>query len=125
MKNADRALDLFSRLEAIGIKLLIDDFGSGYSNLEYLSYIPVDYIKIDKSLIDRGLAEDGQDTVIREIIRMSKDLDKITVAEGVETADQLQKLEALGCDEIQGYYFDRPLTSEDALELIQKPKYDK
>jgi EAL domain-containing protein (putative c-di-GMP-specific phosphodiesterase class I) len=96
-------------LKSLGVRLAIDDFGTGYSSLSYLKRFPVDVVKIDKSFVD-GL---GQDTVestvdteiVAAVIRMSVGLGVRTVAEGVETIAQVDKLRQLGCSLVQGFYF--------------------
>ncbi|MBF0470185.1 MAG: EAL domain-containing protein [Gammaproteobacteria bacterium] len=100
---------LFLDLKGLGVKLSIDDFGTGYSSLSYLKHFPVDHLKIDRSFIGQ-LREGGTDeALVRAIISMGKNLGLQLVAEGVEELDQLQLLQQLECDFIQGYYFSRPL----------------
>ena len=94
----------------------MDDFGTGYSSLGYLSYIPVDVIKIDKSLVDTYLVE-GQDHLIDNVISLFHDLGKQIIVEGVETKDQTGRLSEFGADIIQGYYFSKPLLPEEAIRF--------
>lgn len=109
------AMKLFSDFTAIGVRLTLDDFGTGYSSINYLTYIPVYKIKLDKSFVDIYLHE-GKDAVIDNIIRLSHCLGlKITV-EGIEEKKQCDRLKDFSCDYIQGYYFSRPLTG-DEIEL--------
>ena len=96
--------------------LLMDDFGTGYSALGYLSYIPVDVIKLDKSLVDTYLVE-GQDQFINNVIGLVHDLGKKIIVEGVETADQVRRLAAFGADVIQGYYYSKPLPPDEAIRF--------
>ncbi|MCC6076223.1 EAL domain-containing protein [Pseudomonas sp. GCM10022188] len=96
-------------LKALGVHLAVDDFGTGYSSLAYLSRFPIDKLKIDKSFID-GLGQDARaDKIVATIIAMGKGLDLHVVAEGVESAAQLELLRAHGCDAVQGYLSGRPL----------------
>lgn len=116
MSNAADSLRLLSSFSSMGIRVLLDDFGSGYANFEYLSYIPADVIKLDKTLIDTYLNEENKDT-ISYLITISHKLKKQVVAEGVETAEQYRMLRDMGCDYIQGYYFSRPVKAEEAVKL--------
>jgi diguanylate cyclase (GGDEF)-like protein len=103
------AMKLFADFTAIGVNLALDDFGTGYSSINYLTYIPVRKIKLDKSFIDTYLHE-GKDAVIDNIIRLSHCLGlKITV-EGIEKKEQCSRLKDFSCDYIQGYYFSAPVT---------------
>lgn len=109
---------LFNQLRDAGCTIALDDFGTGYSSLSYLRRIPVDYIKIDQSFI-RDMSTNKDDNVlVSTIIAMSKSLGKKVVAEGVETEQQLQQLTELGCDLIQGYYFSKPLSSDDLVNYL-------
>ena len=109
MQNPEQAARLLVQLKEMGVHLAMDDFGTGYSSLAYLKRFPVDSIKIDRSFI-QGLPGDEEDaTITQAVIAMAHSLRLRTIAEGVETAEQLAFLERLGCDEIQGYYFSKPL----------------
>ena len=106
---------LLKKLQDAGISLSLDDFGTGYSSLKYLTYIPVDYLKLDKSIIDSYLTEEAHEKeyFIRDIISLAHDLGKKIVVEGVETAWQAKRLKSFGCDIIQGYYYSRPISPEE------------
>ncbi len=106
---------LFERFKALGIRLLMDDFGTGYSSLGYLTYIPVDVIKLDKSLVDAYLI-DGKDSFIRDVICLVHDLDKEMIIEGVEEDWQFKRLKDFRADTIQGYFFSKPLPPEEAIK---------
>lgn len=99
-------------LKALGVTISIDDFGKGYSSLSYLSYFPVDTLKIDKTFIDEFI-ETGDSPIARAIIAMAHSLHLSVVAEGVEVREQLIFLKDHRCDMIQGYYFSRPLPAID------------
>ena len=97
----------------------MDDFGTGYSSLGYLSYIPVDVIKLDKSLVDTYLV-DGKDLFIQDVINLVHDLDKEMIIEGVEEEWQFKRLQEFGADTIQGYYFSKPIPADQAIVFKTK-----
>ena len=112
MENPEQAVAKMKVLRAKGIHLSIDDFGTGYSSLSYLKRFPIDTLKIDRSfVIDAETNEDDQE-IIKTIIAMARNLGMDTVAEGVETKEQLDFLVRQGCHIIQGYYLGRPMPSE-------------
>ena len=98
---------IFNRLVESGIQLHLDDFGTGYSSFSYLPYIPLNTVKMDKSLIDHFLPNNGD--VIRNLIDIVHDLGKVVIVEGVEDEWQYEKLLEYQCDIIQGYLFGGPL----------------
>jgi len=107
--DAERAVALLEALKAIGVKIALDDFGTGFSSLSYLRRLPVDAIKIDKAFVD-GLTNGERDgALVEAILTLGERLGNDVVAEGVETAQQLDWLLAHGCRYLQGYYFSRPL----------------
>jgi diguanylate cyclase (GGDEF)-like protein len=109
MENTDYVIGLLNEVKAMGIRLAVDDFGTGYSSLSYLKQFPVDVLKIDRAFIS-GLPDDSDDVVlVQAIIAMAHSLNLQVVAEGVETAAQLEFLQRHGCDLIQGFYYSRPL----------------
>ncbi len=114
LRRSDQAAALFKKFKDMGIRLLMDDFGTGYSSLGYLTYIPVDVIKLDKSLVDTYLV-DGKDLFIKDVIRLMHDLDKSMIIEGVEEKWQYERLCEFEADVIQGYYFSRPLPEDEAI----------
>jgi EAL domain-containing protein (putative c-di-GMP-specific phosphodiesterase class I) len=115
--NPERALRLLSTIKEMGVRLAIDDFGTGYSSLAQLKHFPIDTLKVDRSFI-RDIPQDGEDRAITEaIIAMGKSLGLNVVAEGVETVEQLDFLRHRACDEMQGYYFSKPIAA-DALERL-------
>jgi len=119
MEKSNHTKELFDGFKKLGIRLLMDDFGSGYSSLGYLTYMPVDVVKVDKSLVDNYLVE-GKDSFIKNLITLMHDLDKKTVMEGVEEEWQYERLRSFGADTIQGYYFSKPLPPEEAIEFKVK-----
>lgn len=114
------ALLEIDNLKSLGFKILLDDFGAGYSNISYLRRIPVDIIKLDRSLINQITTDDGSQIIARNIITMLKELDYLVLAEGVEDKETAALLHQFGCDEAQGYYFARPMTAEQIVEWINR-----
>ncbi|MCG2586092.1 bifunctional diguanylate cyclase/phosphodiesterase [Massilia sp. TS11] len=107
--DPDEFIALLQRLKALGVRIAIDDFGTGYSNLAYLQRFSVDKLKIDQSFVQR-VHENVQDTaIVRAIIQLAKSLSLHTTAEGIEDSATGDALVALGCDQLQGYLFSRPL----------------
>jgi EAL domain-containing protein (putative c-di-GMP-specific phosphodiesterase class I) len=107
------------RLRALGFEVLIDNFGVGYSSLAYLSKLPLDGVKLDKILINDVESSLGTQSMIRNITRMSHDLNLKVIAEGVETEEQFELIKKLGCDYIQGFYFSKPLTPDAFCTYLQ------
>jgi len=100
------------KLAATGIRLAIDDFGTGYSSLSYLRSFPIHTVKIDRSFVTDIPLDESATKLIDTIIAMGRGLNKRVVAEGVETAAQLEYLRRAGCDAIQGYYISKPMTAD-------------
>jgi diguanylate cyclase (GGDEF)-like protein/PAS domain S-box-containing protein len=124
MQDAKRTLRTLAALKAIGVRLAVDDFGTGYSSLSYLKSFPLDYLKIDRSFVS-GLPEDRNDgAIVRAIIAMAHTLGLKVIAEGVETAGQLDFLYAQHCDEVQGYFFSRPLPAPEMEAYLAQPAVD-
>jgi diguanylate cyclase (GGDEF)-like protein/PAS domain S-box-containing protein len=120
MEDAQSAIGALKRLEGLGIKLAIDDFGTGYSSLSYLRTLPVDYLKIDRSFVER-LGEDPRDAeIVSGTITLAHTLGLEAVAEGVENADQLEQLREMGCDLAQGNHFSRPLAAPEAKRYLER-----
>jgi len=120
LPDPQQAVKLLRNLKAMGVRLTIDDFGTGYSSLAYLKRLPIDCVKIDASFI-RGIPVDASDVAITEtILAMARSLRLKVVAEGVETLDQARFLERGGCDEMQGYYFSKPLPAEELTTYLKE-----
>lgn len=110
--NSDNAVEIIKAIKALGVTCSLDDFGTGYSSLAYLSRLPIDHIKIDKSFVlDLGESEERL-AIVRAILAMANALDITVVAEGVENPEVVRLLAREGCDAYQGYYFSRPLSAE-------------
>jgi diguanylate cyclase (GGDEF)-like protein len=111
--NVDDAISVLKRLRQLGVQLAVDDFGTGYSSLAYLKLLPINTLKIDRSFVI-GIGDNlGDESIIQAIIGMAQNLGLSTVAEGVETEQQLAFLRDAGCDEIQGYFFGKPQPSKE------------
>jgi EAL domain-containing protein (putative c-di-GMP-specific phosphodiesterase class I) len=115
--NLEEGQRTLQALRDRGVKLAIDDFGTGYSSLTYLQGLPVDYLKLDKSMID-VIGEAKGAHVTRATIDLARGLGLKSVAEGVEELSQRQLLKQMGCDLIQGYWLSRPLPAEQALSFV-------
>jgi EAL domain-containing protein (putative c-di-GMP-specific phosphodiesterase class I) len=114
------AIEELKRLHEMGIELQIDDFGTGYSSLSKLQSLDIDVVKIDQSFVYK-LATDHQSRALCEtIVSIGRSLDIAIVAEGVETTEQLEMLQAMNCDEVQGYLISRPVPPEDIPALLTK-----
>ena len=105
-------------LVRMGYSLSLDDYGIGYSNIYRLSKLPLEIIKIDKSMVDEMFTENGQ-VIIRNTVRMMKDIHKELVIEGVETQEEMEALAAMSCDFIQGYYYSKPLPEDEFIRFMQ------
>lgn len=120
MKNADTDIEALQALSAMGMRFAIDDFGTGYSSLTYLKRFPIDILKIDKAFV-RDITTDADDAaIVSAIITMAHSLGIKTVAEGVESREQLELLREQGCDFAQGYYFSPPLPGEEIEHLLKE-----
>jgi EAL domain-containing protein (putative c-di-GMP-specific phosphodiesterase class I) len=114
-------LDTVHALREVGVKFSIDDFGTGYSSLAYLSTLPIDSLKIDRSFVS-GMSEKPQNVeIVRAVMTLGRSLGKTIIAEGIETAEQLSMLEAIGVDMGQGYLLSRPLRAEQVQALMSAP----
>jgi EAL domain-containing protein (putative c-di-GMP-specific phosphodiesterase class I) len=107
-------------LKALGVRVAIDDFGTGYSSLSYLKRFPVDSIKIDRSFIGQVADNPDDAAIAKAIITMAHSLQLKVTAEGVETAAQLAFLVSNSCNDVQGYYFSRPLPGAECVALLKQ-----
>lgn len=120
MHDVEGAIDTLNKLHAMGIRLSIDDFGTGYSSLSYLKRFPINTLKIDQSFI-RDITVDTEDAAIAAtVIMLGHNLKMRVIAEGVETAGQLEFLREMKCDEIQGYYFSQPVPAEELGKMLKE-----
>jgi len=119
MENHQAAFHTINELAKAGMRIAIDDFGTGYSSLSYLKQMPVSTLKIDRSFLSDTVPDRQDELIITAIIAMAHSMDLTVVAEGVENRSQKDFLAGLQCDEMQGYYFSRPVGEDEALELLR------
>jgi len=117
-QDAESTAKLLRELKAIGVHLSIDDFGTGYSSLSYLMHFPIDCLKIDQAFVRDAISNGDHANLTRTIVAMAKSLHMKTVAEGVETEAHRDFLHGLGCDEMQGYFFSRPLQAAQFVDFL-------
>src|SRR5687768_10748475 len=112
MHDADQFIAMLGEINDLGVQIALDDFGTGYSSLSYLKRFPVDRLKVDRSFVQDIVTDSDDATIVRAIIALGHNLGLKVVAEGVETQQQLDFLRDNQCDELQGFYFGRPLPSD-------------
>lgn len=120
MQQAEAGMGSVQSLWALGLRFSIDDFGTGYSSLSYLRRFPIQRLKIDVSFMRDITTDAGAAAITGAIIALGKSLKLRVLAEGVETQEQLALLKSQGCDEIQGYYFCRPLPADELAKLLRE-----
>jgi EAL domain-containing protein (putative c-di-GMP-specific phosphodiesterase class I) len=118
MEHPDETALLLGDIRNLGVRIAIDDFGTGYSSLAYLKRFPVNTLKIDQAFITDIVRDRNDAAIVTSILSMAESLHLKVVAEGVETKGQLELLKKMGCEEVQGYYFSRPLPPEGITELL-------
>jgi EAL domain-containing protein (putative c-di-GMP-specific phosphodiesterase class I) len=118
IKNTELALECLSQWKELGVRIALDDFGTGYSNLSYLSRLPVDRLKIDRSLIQRVVRDSKTAAIVRALISLGDDLGFEVLAEGVETEAQFEVLVRMGCQQMQGYLLTPPVCDHEAKLLL-------
>lgn len=116
---------IVSELKEVGVIIAIDDFGTGYSSLSYLHKIPLDRLKIDSSFIQHIHSANDDEVIIRAVIAMAKNLNLEVLAEGVETSTQLNFLKKYQCNDVQGFYFSKPLTSTEVENYLKNPELNR
>jgi EAL domain-containing protein (putative c-di-GMP-specific phosphodiesterase class I) len=127
ISEVDHTLDVINQLKRLGIGIAIDDFGTGYSCLAYLHKLKTDKLKIDRSFVMDMAADAESDAIVTTIIEMARTLNMTTLAEGVETAEQAERLKRYGCKEVQGYLFGHPVAADQFGRLMgdQQAKADR
>ena len=121
MENPLQLISASRRLQKAGFKIMLDDFGSGYSSLKMLKDIPLDILKIDMRFLEDLDHSPRAAAILLGVINIAQHLDMITVAEGVETKFQLDFLRTTGCDNIQGFYYSKPLPVREFDRLLANP----
>ncbi len=120
IRHADSAASRFSRLKSLGVQLYLDDFGKGYSSLNYLHRFPMDILKIDRSFVSRIEEAEGNHAIVRAIVTLAHQLGMEVVAEGIQTEEQRLKLRALGCEYGQGFFLSEPVPADRAEALLMR-----
>ena len=121
MQDTTLAVSILNKLSKLGIKISIDDFGTGFSSLNYLKNLPLDYLKIDQTFI-KDFALQTNSAITKAIVTLAQSLNMKTIAEGVETEEQRKFLAGLNCDEAQGYLFSKPISKDEMEELLRTGK---
>ena len=121
MFGFDWVVEKLHRLRDMGISVALDDFGTGYSSFAYLQNLPISTLKIDRTFVDNAANIPRQAALLGSIVRMAQDLGLTTVAEGVETLEDIELLRQFNCPIAQGYYYSRPLMPDDFIELLRQP----
>jgi EAL domain-containing protein (putative c-di-GMP-specific phosphodiesterase class I) len=122
MTDPEQSNAVLEQLSAMGVLVSVDDFGTGYSSMSYLRSFPIDKLKIDRVFINEILTRPADASIVRAIVSLAHSLNLKVVAEGVESAAQLDFLNAAGCDEYQGYHFSRPLPASDFERLVREAR---
>jgi diguanylate cyclase (GGDEF)-like protein/PAS domain S-box-containing protein len=123
MADPAAALEVLERIAAIGCKLSLDDFGTGYSSLAYLQKLPINELKIDRSFVMAMTRDDSAAVIVRAVVKLAKGLRLGVVAEGVESEDTFERLRALGCDQMQGYWFGPAMTGDQLLIWLKEGRW--
>ncbi|MCW8355902.1 EAL domain-containing protein [Marinomonas pontica] len=118
LQDIQRCIDVMAELKALNIKISVDDFGTGYSSLSYLKRLPLDILKIDQSFVEECDSHTEDAKICETIIYLARSLELLIVAEGVETAPQVNMLKSLGCEIFQGYFFHKPMKSPLVAKLL-------
>jgi EAL domain-containing protein (putative c-di-GMP-specific phosphodiesterase class I) len=118
MEDLENVISVLERISALGISIAIDDFGTGYSSLNYLQKLPIDTLKIDQSFVQDMESDQGAFSIVKAIIEMARGLKLQIISEGVEEISQFELLKSMGCRNMQGYLFGRPVPMLDITELM-------
>ncbi len=123
LENVESAIQKMVQLKKSKLSISIDDFGTGYSSLRYLKLLSVDVLKIDRSFVTQLHLDESDQAIVDTIIMIAKRLNLEVIAEGVEECQELETLKQLGCDQFQGYLFDKPLTAKEVVKRFASPCY--
>ncbi|GGN00619.1 hypothetical protein GCM10009124_32690 [Shewanella xiamenensis] len=118
LNNLEDCAITLKAIAELGISIAIDDFGTGYSSLSYLSKLPINVLKIDRSLVLDIESNLNTESLVANVVRLAHDLNMKVVVEGIETLDQLNIVKSLGCDVVQGYCISKPQSEEEYLALL-------
>jgi diguanylate cyclase (GGDEF)-like protein/PAS domain S-box-containing protein len=121
LDDSEAANQALRALLSLGVGMVLDDFGTGYSSLAYLTRLPINGLKIDRSFVERLGSNERSTAIVTAIVRMAEALSMEVTAEGVETTRQIEELQRLGCDRAQGFYFARPLPAVELTEVLERP----
>jgi EAL domain-containing protein (putative c-di-GMP-specific phosphodiesterase class I) len=119
MSDPEESIAILERLSAMGVLVSVDDFGTGYSSMSYLRRFPIDKLKIDRSFVSEVMSRPEDASIVRAIVSLAHSLRLKVVAEGVESAEQLEFLRTLGCDQYQGYHYSAALPPGEFAELAR------
>ncbi|HEY5761477.1 MAG TPA: EAL domain-containing protein [Steroidobacter sp.] len=120
LQNSNKSVVMIDTLRHEGSKVYLDDFGTGFSNLSYLKHLPIDAVKIDQAFVRNITVDPSDAAIVRGVLAMAKQLNIDTIAEGIETAEQLDCLREMGCHRGQGYYFSRPIPADQCRALLEE-----
>ena len=121
MQDIKHSGAVLAELRGLGVRLALDDFGTGYSSLAYLRHLKLDRLKVDRSFMPELAERPAEQTIVAAIIAMARSLGIPVTAEGIETAEQLEQVRALGCDAAQGFLLARPAAPNDIARLLHQP----
>lgn len=120
LQNSNKSVVMIDTLRHEGSKVYLDDFGTGFSNLSYLKHLPIDAVKIDQAFVRNITVDPSDAAIVRSVLAMAKQLNIDTIAEGIETAEQLDCLREMGCHRGQGYYFSKPIPADRCRALLEQ-----
>jgi diguanylate cyclase (GGDEF)-like protein len=121
MDEPQVVIDALVELKKVGISIALDDFGTGFSSMSYLQKLPLDRLKVDRAFIT-DIAQEGQSIIAETIINLGKKMNLKVIAEGIEELDQQARLVELGCDEVQGFYYAKPMPEEEFLKFLEQKR---
>ena len=123
LNDRKQTIEVLEQLRSEGFSIVLDDFGTGYSSLSYLDSLPINTVKIDRSFVQNIESPDGSQAIVRMILALAKTLEMSVVAEGVETQGQADRLLEMGCDQVQGYFYGKPMDAEAATRFIAQHEF--
>ncbi len=119
MENPEQAIEIMKMLKELGARLSLDDFGTGYSSLAYLQRFPIDAIKVDRSLVRESELNGATPVILKSVVALSHELDKVVVAEGIESEKDAAYLRLIGCEFGQGFYYGEALEQANVVKLLK------